>query len=256
MRRSFMPTLLAFTVFVSATAVCRATGDESLTDKTLVVWAAPADLKQSGGSALTVNDTTADHFDGVVFAELAPRVWMPGSNGFSRTFKKQDDWPKEGAATDRFVQMAIVYRGREITVYRNGVFYAGYTMNGQPFAFGIRTAILFGPRHLLKNVACFKGRIRDARIYDKPLDQASIAAMQPGEPVEGVEPWAWWDFAATGTYDKAGRFNKVKISGGARIEDGCLVLSGARPAMLATIDSDEGTAEIPSRWSNRIHPKK
>ena len=54
-----------------------------LTDKTLVVWAAPANLTQSGGTALTVNDTTIDRFDGIVFAELEPQVWMPGSNGFS-----------------------------------------------------------------------------------------------------------------------------------------------------------------------------
>ena len=97
-----------------------------ITDKTLVVWAAPANLTQKGGSAITINDTTMDSFDGVVFAELETSVWMPGSNGFSRTKKSQADWPKETAGPDEFVQIAIVYQGRHITMYRNGKLYAKY----------------------------------------------------------------------------------------------------------------------------------
>jgi len=249
MHRSLILTLLASAALLSATTVCTAADDKPLTDKTLVVWASPANLMQSGGSALTINDTTIDRFDGVVFAELAPQVWMPGSNHYSRSHKEQADWPKETATADQFVQMAIVYQGREVTLYRNGALYAKYTMGGQPYAFGTHTAILFGPRHLMKNVECFFGRIRDARVYDKPLDQETIAVMRPGKRVDGVEPWAWWDFATTGTYDKAGRFNQVKLSGGATIEDGCLVLSGSRPTMLATIDRDQRAAEIPTQWS-------
>ena len=101
--------------------------DAPLKDKTLVVWVSPANLTQSGGSALTVNDTTIDRFDGIVLAEIEPQVWMPGSNGYSRTNKAQADWPKETAGPDQFVQMAIVYRGQQITVYRDGEVYAGTT---------------------------------------------------------------------------------------------------------------------------------
>ena len=250
MRSPVLLALLAFTPVPATTAVCTAADDVRLTDKTLVVWVSPASLTQSGGSALTVNDTTIDRFDGVVFAEIEPRVWMPGSNGFSRTNKEQAGWPKETAGPDEFVQMAVVYQGQQIVAYRNGELYAEYTSAGEPYAFGTSTAILFGPRHLSKGVDCFFGRIRDARVYDKPLDAATIAAMQPGKPVQSVEPWAWWDFAETGTYDKAGRFNQVKLSGGARIEEGCLVLSGTRPTMLATIAHDDvNTAEVPTQWS-------
>ncbi|NQU22124.1 MAG: GH32 C-terminal domain-containing protein [Candidatus Nealsonbacteria bacterium] len=249
MRELLIRTALSFTAFIVITAVCSAADERPLTDKTLVVWVSPANLTQSGGSALTVNDTTADRFDGVVFAELTPRVWMPGSNNYSRTDQEQADWPEETAAADQFVQMAIVYRGNAVVVYRNGEVYAKYTTEGQPVAFGRQTGILFGPRHLVKNMDCFLGRIRDARVYDKPLDRQTIAAMQPGKPVDGLRPWAWWDFGTTGTYDKAGRFNRVQISGGAKIEDGCLALTGSRPTMLATIDSEQGTAKIPTQWS-------
>ncbi len=247
MKRIVLLALLAFTAVVLATSVPAAADEQRLTDKTLVVWASPANLTQAGGSALTVNDTTIDRFDGIVFGELQPQVWMPGSNGYSRTNQEQADWPKETAAADQLVQMAIVYQGKQVTVYRNGELYAKYAMPGEPYAFGPKTGILFGPRHL-ENYECFVGRIRDARVYDKPLDRATIAAMRPGKAIDGIEPWAWWDFATTGTYDKAGRFNRVKLSGDATIEDGCLVLGGSRATMFATIDGKEDTAEIPTQW--------
>jgi beta-fructofuranosidase len=225
--------------------------DLPLTDKTLVVWVSPANLAQAGGSALTVNDTTIDRFDAVVFAELEPQVWMPGSNGHSRTHKAQSDWPRE-TTVDQFVQIAIVYEGQEITVFRDGELYASYETSGQPYAFGVNTAVLFGPRHLQQGVECFFGRIRDARVYAQPLIQATIAELQPGKVTDGLEPWAWWDFATTGTYDRADRFNDVRLSGGAKILDGCLVLEGRRPAMLATMHRDDAvTAEIPAEWSKQ-----
>lgn len=251
MRRLAPLAVLACVALPSATAAGpAAASDPPLKDKTLVVWVSPANLTQTGGSALTVNHTTIDRFDAIVFAELAPRVWMPGSNGYSRTEKAQADWPKETATPDQFVQIAIVYRGRQITMYRNGQPYASYTTRGEPHAFGPSTAVLFGPRHLSKGVACFYGRIRDARVYATPLDRAALAAMEPGKPVPGVEPWAWWDFATTGTYDRARRFNEVKLTGGAKIEDGCLVLEGTRPTLLAT-RGGEGlvAAPIPAQWS-------
>ena len=250
MNRLILRTLWTCVTLASAAAGVEANNEPPLADKTLVVWASPANLTQAGGSALTVNDTTIDRFDGVVFGELAPQVWMPGSNGHSRTQKDQAKWPQETVAADQFVQLAIVYQGPQITVYRNGELYAEYRTSGDPYAYGPNTAILFGQRHLQKNVACFVGRIRDARVYAQPLDQATIAAMRPGMPVEQVEPWAWWDFATTGIYDRAGRFNQIKLSGGAKLEGGCLVLDGTRPAMLATRDGEGfDTAQVPASWS-------
>ena len=222
-----------------------------LADKTLVVWVAPANLTQTGGSALTVNDTTIDRFDGIVFAERAPRVWMAGSNGYSRTHADQSAWPQETADPGTFVQMAIVYQQQQITIYRDGQVYASYVTDGEPYTFGLNTAIVFGPRHLSPGVDGFFGKVRDARVYDRPLDQATISRMEPGKPVAGVEPWAWWDFSRSGTYDCAGRFNQVKLAGGAVIEEGCLVLRGRAPLMLATIDPADGArvADTPRPWS-------
>lgn len=250
-KHPFPPIFPALVVAVLSSFPAMA-ADAPLGDKTLVVWVSPANLGQSGGTALTVNDTTVDQFDGVVFGEIEPAVWMPGSNGYSRTQKEQADWPRETAGPGEFVQMAVVYLGRKITVLRNGEPYAEYTTTGEPYAFGSNTAVLFGQRHLRPGVDHFLGRIRDARVYSKPLNAAAIAAMKPGEPAKGLTPWAWWDFATSGTYERTGRFNQVTLCGGAKVEDGCLVLGGEKPLMLATIVPGAGpvAAATPAAWSN------
>ncbi len=243
-------TLVAWATFIALPVAHAALEDPPLLDKTLVVWASPTNLTQTGGSALTVNDTTRDRFDGIVLGEIVPGVWMPGSNNFSRTEREQDDWPRESATADELVQVAIVYRAAEITLYRNGELYAAYRTEGEPYAYGANTAILFGQRHLRTGVDCFHGRIRDARVYAKPLDQETIAALRPGEALEGAAPWAWWDFGDTGIYERAGRFNRIELSGGAKLEGGHLVLEGKQPLMLASMDREEpGSIEAPSRWS-------
>lgn len=68
-----------------------------LRDKTLVVWVAPANLAQRGGSALTI-DNDRGAFDGIVLGELVPGKWMAGSDTFSRTERNQDSFPAESAA--------------------------------------------------------------------------------------------------------------------------------------------------------------
>src|SRR5512146_930570 len=106
-----------------------------LRDKTLVAWVSLTQLTQRAGSALTLDDGQS-HFDGIVFGELAPRKWMPGSDSFSRTMKEQADWPEETAEGKTFVQVAVVYQGSEVTVFCNGQKYAHYTMPNPPRTFG------------------------------------------------------------------------------------------------------------------------
>lgn len=226
-----------------------------LSDKTLVVWASLATLDQHGGSALTI-DNGDGAFDGIVFGELSPKRWMPGSNGFSRTNKEQDTWPQEDAGPDQFVQMAIVYRGQEVEVYRDGKLYTKYAMPNPPQAFGPQPIVMFGRRHLdLKdNENTFTGRIKDARIYAEALDAKTISDMKPGQPLEGHTPWAWWSFADDGLREKTGRFTDIKLVGDVTVEDGCLVLPGKGATLINTFslaDSGDGSrvAPVPQAWS-------
>ena len=106
--------LLIIPLLLTAAAAA-APADPPLRDKTLVVWAAPANLEQRGGSALTI-DAGQGLFDRIVFGEQTSRKWMPGSEGWRRTQSDQAEWPAETADGKTFVQIAIAYKDRQITI--------------------------------------------------------------------------------------------------------------------------------------------
>ena len=128
MKRWIFPCWGIFLIFAAAAS---AAAQDAITDKTMVVWAAPANLTQRGGSALTVDMANPDAFDAIVFGEFAPQKWMAGSTLGKRTQRNQDAYAAETAGPDDFVQMAIVYQGRHVTIYRNGETYASYEMPEQ-----------------------------------------------------------------------------------------------------------------------------
>lgn len=227
----------------------------SLGDKTLIVWVSLTSLDQRGGSALTI-DNGDGAFDGIVFGEVEPKRWMPGSDNFARTEKSQARWPSETATSGQFVQLAIVYRGREISMYRNGKLYANYTMAHDAQQFGPRPVVLFGRRHVdaSDKEHSITGLIKDARIYAQPLDQATIAGLRPGRMFRDLKPWAWWSFADEGLREKTGRFNEIRLLGDVRVQKGCLVLPGNGATLIAAAtpppaDGPITWAPIPSDWS-------
>lgn len=225
-----------------------------LTDKTLVVWASPATLEQRGGSVLTI-DNGGGAFDGIVFGEVEPKRWMPGSDALRRTNRDQAAWPAETVGPDDFVQVAIVYRAKNIEVYRDGQLYTKYEMANPPQAFGPQPVVMFGRRHLdaADRDNSFIGRIKDARIYDTALDAETIAAMTPGQAAAGHTPWAWWSFGDEGLREKTGRFTEIRLMGGVSVQDGCLVLPGNGATVFASFSDEEPRdgrimAPIPRTW--------
>ncbi len=204
-------------------------GDQPLRDKTLVVWAAPANLTQQGGSVLTIDDGLS-HFDGLVFAERSPAKWMAGSDHYRRTSLAQAEWPAETNAAPTFVQLAAMYRGSEVTLYREGKPFAHYAIK-EPQVFGPDSLVLIGPRHV-GNTDFFAGAVDDARLYGRALTPEEIAVLKPNE--EGaVKPWAWWTFDDGSCEDRAGHLVASQLAGGAKVEKGCLVLDGAKAAFCA-----------------------
>ncbi len=208
-----------------------------LCDKTLVVWAAPANLTQKGGSALTIDDGQS-HFDGIVFGEIAAQRWMPGSDYYRRTQVNQESWPAETGGSQTFVQLAITYQDRLVTVYRNGRQCAQYTMANPPQEFGPQSVAVIGMRHPDQtDNAHFAGAIDDARIYDQALSAAQIAGLKPDEASE-IKPWAWWTFDGQEPRDRTGRFLITQISGGAKVENGKLLLDGQTGSLLCRIEKE------------------
>ena len=195
-----------------------------LADKTLVAWVQVDDLDQRGGSLLTVEHADGQQFDAIVFGERAARRWMPGSNNFRRTPPRQNDWQEEKADPDTVIQMALVFDGNDATLYRNGTPYVKYGIT-QPVEFPSGSSLLIGIRHTQasRHNAFFRGRVLDARLYDRALSAKQLQELKPDVQSE-PQPLAWYDFEDGSLRDKTGNFPEGLLSGDAHTEDGSLVL--------------------------------
>ena len=206
--------------------------DKPLTDKTLVAWVALADLNQQGGSALTIDDGFG-HFDAIVFGERLKGKWMAGSDAFRRTAEDQKASPEETADNGTFVQVAIVYQGKTISIFRNAKLYSSYEISQQQ-VFTVSSMILFGKRHQeMQGSGFLQGKISDARIYDRALTADQILGLVP-DKITGPEPWAWWPFSSGSMQDVTGRFTDIRISGNVSIDKGCLVLGDQNATLVAS----------------------
>jgi sucrose-6-phosphate hydrolase SacC (GH32 family) len=210
-------------VFVQSTAVAESFQGLS-ENKTLVVWASPANLSQRGGGVLTVDDRPS-HFDGIVFGELEPAKWMAGSEFYRRTQRDQSKLPKETADAETMVQVALVYEGDVVTIYHNGQVYSRFEI-AQPKRFGKASAVVIGLRHLdAQDRACFAGPIDDARLYDRALTADQLRQLKPNQ-LSVPPPIAWWNFDGDEPEDVMGAFPTARLVGNAHVESGKLVLDG------------------------------
>ncbi|MHC4503866.1 MAG: GH32 C-terminal domain-containing protein, partial [Planctomycetota bacterium] len=129
--------------------------------------------------------------------------------------------------------IAIVYKGRRVTIYRDGRRYAEYTMGGAPVAFSSGSVVLIGLRHLdAGGPNAFAGTIDDARIYNAALDADTIASLKPNER-SGPKPLGWWNFEGGKAEDVMKTFPAGKLLRGAKIAGGRLHVDGRGAYMAA-----------------------
>lgn len=224
----------AFVLFSAALLAAGCTQAEkiaSIGDKTLVAWVYLSTLDQQGGSVLTLDDLQS-RFDGIVYGEIAARRWMGGSDTWQRTPKDQSGFPEESSDMNTCVQIAVVYEGNDVRLFRNGQAYTQYKID-TPLSFGPESVAVLGLRHLEAGAPAYlEGAIEDARIYDRPLSGEQIAQLKPGETSD-PEPLAWWSFRDGRAADRMGRFPETLLAGNARIDGGRLVLDGEDSYLVA-----------------------
>lgn len=219
-----------FLSLVALLAGAAAAEPPSTTDKTLVSWVCLANTTQQGGSALTIQ--SYDRFDGIVFGERVAGKWMAGSDGFARTQGDQQANAVETADDKTLVQMAIVYKGSQIAIYRNGELYASYEARNADLLKTQNQAV-FGMRHEGAGpTQTLRGSIEEARIYDKALSAEEIRKLETNKE-SAIKPYAWWTFEKGMETDRMGRFPVNTLSGGARIEGGRLVLASDGATLIA-----------------------
>jgi len=221
-------------------------------DKTLVAWVTLANLAQRGGSVVALQG--GDTFDGIVFGERSPGRWMAGSEFFRRTAADQSRQAAETAAPDALVQMAVVYEGDQIRVYRNGEPYAAYAAeNVDLFAGGDELAV-FGLRHVEQSDGTsFAGSIEDARIYARALSLDELRALKPDVLLKDM-PLAWWDFNGEMPNDKGGHFTHYSFAGGAKLEGGRLVLDGTG-YVIAARSAEAAKEAMRTRQAHKAPPR-
>ena len=234
------------------------------TDKTLVSWVILANTSQWGGSALTIQ--RGDQFDGIVFGERVPGRWMAGSNFFARTQSQQQANAVETADNKTLIQIAIAYKGNQISIYRNGEPYASYEARNVDLLSAKDNIAVFGLRHQGAGTGqTLRGSIEDARIYDRALTADEIKKLEPKKESE-IKPYAWWTFEKGKETDRMGRFPVNNLTEGAKIEGGRLVLPTEAAALIAARETLAGfqpgtatpamPANPPANWLtyHLLHP--
>jgi hypothetical protein len=151
---------------------------KDLSVKSLEAWVQLETLDQAGGAAISVQTRDGGVFDAIVFAERVPREWMAGSDGFRRT--QNFDGPREEEADKTPTHLVLVYGSNgSITGYRNGQLYGkGYQSSGPNTFKSNQAEIVFGLRHGdASDGKLLKGRILEARLYDRALTQEEVMAI-------------------------------------------------------------------------------
>lgn len=158
--------------------------NQTITEKTLVVWLQLDNLNQRAGGALTLQTLNGNLFDSIVYAEQAPQQWLPGSNSFART--QPLGGPPESEAHTQPTHIVLTYKKNgTIQCFRNGEPYGKpyrkaaphtYPKNQSQLVLGLRHGTQTTPNRMLK------GKIFSAQLFNRALTPEEIKAVFNNQP--------------------------------------------------------------------------
>lgn len=204
-----------------------------LQDKTLVAWVRLGNLNQAGSGVLAIQE--GDEFDAIVFGERSTNRWMAGSHLFRRTQGKdaQSILAPETVNPSQWLQIAVVYRGKQIETWRDEQRYAAYEATNQQ-TYSSKCDLYLGLRCIFgqKPYGFLEGAMDEARIINLALDGDTIAKLKPGILTES-KPLGCWSFDEGIAKDGMGYYPAAQLIGTAKVKDGALVLDGKGYALIS-----------------------
>ena len=160
---------------------------KNLREKSFEVRVQLDGLNQRAGGVMGVQDLHGGLFDSIVWAEIGERRWLAGSNNHKRTLSFGGG--EEKNADSEPVHLVVTYSADgTIRGYRNGESYGEPIRKAalQPFEAGA-AQVVFGLRHgtVTSGGRVLKGRIFEARLYDRALDENEVSALATGDGAGG-----------------------------------------------------------------------
>ena len=114
------------------------------TDKTLVSWVSIENMVAGGGSILTLQD--GELFDGIILSKNGDS-WIAGSEHDRRTPTATYDTSVVAPGLGELEQIAIVYRGDEILIYRDALLQTRYKAENIDLLNSNTNIVVFGHSH-------------------------------------------------------------------------------------------------------------
>jgi sucrose-6-phosphate hydrolase SacC (GH32 family) len=190
-----------------------------------VAWVSLNATKDLSGSVLTIQ--IGDRYDGIILSREEGGKWVAGSENGNRTQIAKGIAIKESDTTGELVQLAIVYKGSEILIYRNGELKSIYPAENIDLLNNYKNFVLFGMDHF-GGKAKMSEVIEDARIYSQALSETELNSLEPNKPSK-INPYAWWDFEGEQLIERTGKFSYHNRYGltfeGFKLKDGKLFVN-------------------------------
>lgn len=163
----------------------------SITNKTLVSWVELTSLTTKTGAALTLDSSTVDNFNGLIWSENYGTTWQVGSSYGRNNGNLGLD---ASGVLNRVVQVAATWAFESsqvnINYFIDGVSVGSYLSN-QLFSWQKGNAeAIFGARHTtgvtnpIVSGGGLDGYIYEARIYDTALSQEELRGLSLTEVPE------------------------------------------------------------------------